>query len=57
MKPIRLTNHAQEQAIETGTNEAEIIDTIITGNRKTAKNGRDKYQATFQYNNDWPGKF
>jgi len=57
VKPIRLTNHAQEQAIERGTNEAEIVDTIITGNRQSAKNGRYKYQATFQYNNDWQGKF
>lgn len=46
MKPIRLTNHAQEQPIERGTNEAEIIDTIITGNRQPAKNNRYKYQAT-----------
>jgi hypothetical protein len=56
VKPIRLTNHAQEQAIERGTNEVEIVDTIITGNRQTAKNGRYKYQATFQYNKDWQGK-
>jgi hypothetical protein len=29
MKPIRLTNHAREQALERGTNPEEIIDTII----------------------------
>ncbi len=57
MKPIRLTNHAKEQAIERGTNVAEIVDTIITGNRQLAKNGKYKYQATFQYNDDWQGKF
>lgn len=57
MKPIRLTKHAQEQAIERGTNEAEIIDIIVTGNRQPAKNGRYKYQAIFQYNNDWQGQF
>ena len=57
MKSIRLTNHAQEQAIERGTNQAEIVDTIIRGDRQSAKNGRYKYQATFQYNNDWQGKF
>ena len=57
MKSIRLSNHAQEQAIERGTNEAEIIDTIMTGNRQIAKNGRYKYQATFQYNNEWQDKF
>jgi hypothetical protein len=57
VKPIRLTKHAQEQAIERGTNEAEIIDIIVTGNRQPAKNGRYKYQAIFQYNNDWQGQF
>ncbi|NJK74577.1 MAG: DUF4258 domain-containing protein [Oscillatoriales cyanobacterium RU_3_3] len=57
MKPVRLTNHAREQAIERGTNLEEIIDTIITGNRQPAKNSRYKYQATFQYNNDWQGRF
>lgn len=57
MKSIRLTNHAEEQAIERGTNKAEIVSTIITGNRKPTKNGRYKYQATLQYNNDWQGKF
>lgn len=56
MKPIRLTNHAQEQAVERGTNAAEILDTIMTVTRQTAKNGNYKYQATFQYNNDWQGK-
>ena len=28
MKPIRLTKHAQEQCIERGTNEQEIIEAI-----------------------------
>ena len=56
MKPVRLTNHVREQAIERGTNEAEIIDTIIRGNRQPAKNGRFKYEATFQYNSNWQGK-
>ena len=57
MKLIRLTNHAQEQAIERGTNQAEILEAIATGTRQAAKNGRYKYQTTFQYNNDWQGKF
>jgi hypothetical protein len=57
VKPIRLTNHAQEQALERGAKVAEIIDPIITGNRQPAKNGKYKYQATFQYNDDWQGKF
>ncbi|MEG4274893.1 MULTISPECIES: hypothetical protein [unclassified Microcoleus] len=29
----------------------------MTGNRQLAKNVRYKYQATFQYNNDWQERF
>lgn len=57
MKLIKLTNHAQEQANERGTNQAEILEAIVTGTRQAVKNGRYKYQATFQYNDNWQGKF
>ena len=57
MKPIRLTRHAQEQCLERGTNEAEVIQAIQTGIRKNAKKGRYRYEATFQYNGQWQGKF
>jgi hypothetical protein len=57
MKPIRLTKHAQEQCIERGTNEVEILEAVRTGTRKLAKQGRYQYQANFQYNAEWQGKF
>jgi hypothetical protein len=57
MKPIRLSKHAQEQCLERGTNELEVIQTIRTGTCQVAKAGRFKYQATFQYDAVWQGKF
>jgi hypothetical protein len=57
MKPIRLTKHAQEQCLERGTNESEVIQAIQTGTRTLAKKGRYRYQSTFQYNNYSQGKF
>lgn len=57
MKPIRLTRHAQEQCLERGTNETEIIEAIRTGIRQPAKGGRYRYRANFQYNAEWQGTF
>jgi len=57
MKPIRLSKHAQEQCLERGTNELEVVQVIRTGIRQNAKAGRFKYQATFQYDAVWQGKF
>jgi hypothetical protein len=57
MKPIRLTKHAQEQCIERGTNEQEIIEAIRNGTRQTAKQGRYKYQIIIQFNSYWQGNF
>ncbi len=57
MKPIRLSKHAKEQCLERGTNEQEVIQAIRTGTCQKAKAGRLRYQATFQYNATWQGKF
>jgi hypothetical protein len=57
MKPIRLSKHAQEQCLERGTNELEVVHAIRTGIRQNTKAGRFKYQATFQYDAVWQGKF
>ena len=53
MKSIRLSKHAQEQCSERGTNELEVVHAIRAGLRQSAKAGRFKYQATFQYNATW----
>ena len=57
MKPIRLSKHAQEQCLERGTNELEVVHAIRTGICQNAKAGRFKYQVTFQYDAVWQGKF
>jgi hypothetical protein len=57
MKTIRLSKHAQEQCLERGTNELEIVHAIRTGICQNVKAGRFKYQVTFQYDAVWQGKF
>jgi len=57
MKPIRLTKHAQEQCVERGTNELEVEEAIQRGIKKIAKKEGYRYEATFQYNSQWQGKF
>ena len=53
MKPIRLSKHAQEQCLERGTNELEVVHAIRAGICQNAKSGRFKYQVTFQYDAVW----
>lgn len=57
MKPIRITKHAQEQCVERGTNELEVREAIQRGIKKIAKKGHYRYEAIFQYNSQWQGKF
>jgi hypothetical protein len=57
MKPIRLSQHASEQCIARGATLAEVSEAIYNGSRQPAKLGRYKYQAIFQYNDTWQGKF
>ena len=56
MKPIRLTRHAQEQCVERGATQNEVIETIRTGSRETAKHGRELCRENFQFNGDWNGR-
>lgn len=57
MKPIRLTKHAREQAIERGASEAEIIEAITTGSREPAKHGRELCRYNFRFGQDWQGTY
>ena len=56
MKPIRLTRHAQEQAIERGATEAEIKEAIRKGAREPAKHGRLLCRYNFPFNRTWQAK-
>ncbi len=52
-----MTHHAREQAIERGTTEAEIKESIAKGSRHAAKQGRWMYRHNFQYGAKWQGQF
>jgi hypothetical protein len=56
MKPIRLTNHAREQARERGASEAEIRHAITNGSRQPAKHARVLCRFNFPYDKDWQGR-
>ena len=57
MKPIRLTNHAQEQARERGANEQEVIEAITKVSWETAKNDRKLCRYNFSFGKDWQGEY
>jgi len=56
MKPIRLTAHAHEQAIERGTSVAEVREAVVKGSREPAKRGRELCRYNFSYGQTWQGK-
>jgi len=55
MKPIRLTRHAKEQAIDRGVSEEEIIIAIRQGSRESAKLGRSLCRYNFSFDAEWAG--
>ena len=42
--------------MERGATEDEVIETIHTGGRETAKHGRELCRENFQFNADWNGR-
>src|SRR5688572_15223663 len=56
MKKIALSYHAQEQAIERGATENEIIRAIQEGEESPAKKGRTRYRLNFPFDGTWGGK-
>jgi len=55
MKPIRLTHHAQEQAMERSATTAELEEAIRKGSREPAKHGREMCRHNFTFNAKWQG--
>ena len=49
MKRIRLTKHAQEQAVERGATEAEVKQAVQKGSREPAKHGRAMCRYNFAF--------
>ena len=56
MKPIRLTNHAREQARERGATETEVREAVSKGSREPAKRGRELCRYNFAYGKLWQGQ-
>ena len=57
MKPIRLSKHAQEQAIERGAAEAEVKAAIRKGSREPATRGREICRYNFVFKRKWQRKY
>ena len=56
MKRIRLSKHAQEQALERGTTRSEVEEAIRKGSREPATRGREMFRYNFLFNRKWQGK-
>jgi hypothetical protein len=56
MKQIRLSKHAQEQAIERGASQAEVEQAVRKGSRESATRGREMCRYNCVYNREWQGK-
>ncbi len=56
MLPIRISDHAAEQALERGATADEIIHAIQKGEWEPAKKDRLQSRANFQFNQEWNGK-
>ena len=56
MKRIRLSKHAQEQALERGATEAEVKEAVRKGSRETTIRGREICRYNFAFNRWWLGK-
>ena len=55
VKPIRMTRHAREQAVERGATEQEIRDAVLHGRREPAKHGREMCGYSFNFDRTWQG--
>ncbi len=56
MKPIRLSAHAQEQAIFRGATQSEIEEAISHAAWQQAANGRLECGKDFQFDSLWNGR-
>jgi Domain of unknown function (DUF4258) len=56
MKRIRLSKHAQKQALERGATQAEVQQAVRKGSREPARRGREMCRYNFVFNRKWQGK-
>ena len=53
---IRIHPHARERGAERGARDAEIIETVLTGEKFPAKFGRFGFRRNFIFNDEWKGR-
>src|SRR5947207_12500900 len=53
---IRLSKHAQEQAVERGVTQAEVKEAVRKGSRQPATRGREMCRYNFAFHCKWQGK-
>jgi len=56
VKRIRLSKHAQEQALERGATQIEVRDAVRKGSREPAPRGREICRYNFGFDGTWQGK-
>jgi hypothetical protein len=56
VKRIRLSKHAQEQALERGATEAEVNEAVRKGSRDPVARGREMCRYNFMFKRTWQGK-
>jgi hypothetical protein len=56
MVKVRLHPHAQERLPERGASEAEVISTVLQGERFLAKFGRTGFRRNFSVDGEWRGR-
>lgn len=56
MKRIRLSKHAEEQALERGANQREVEEAVRKGSRQPAPRGRETCRYNFVFDRKWQGK-
>ncbi|MBI5669154.1 MAG: DUF4258 domain-containing protein [Chloroflexi bacterium] len=55
-KPIEISQHAQQQMIERGAKEVEVLEVIQSGEEVPAKKNRTGFRKNIQYNDVWAEK-
>ena len=56
MKRIRLSKHAQKQALERGATQVEVQEAVRNGSREPTTRGREMGRYNFVFNRKWQGK-
>lgn len=53
---VRLHSHAKDRLAERGATEAEVIATVLEGERFVAKYGRTGFRRNFSFDAEWRGQ-